>query len=468
MALRTMTRIPLRGISALLAAFVAIGITCFSAGAQTRVIGYYPMWLKSTLPANKVRFDYVTHVNHAFAWPNTDGTIASDDGASVDTAIINTAHRAGRKILLSFGGAGTTQTANFALVAADTALRRKFIANVVARLSAWHYDGADIDWEGPANATDRSNETALISQLRAALRKADSTWLLTMAVGVSDWSGQWEDYASLKLSVDWFNAMCYDIFGSWSPYAGHNAPMVEPPAHTGDWSVTQGITYLHVTRGIPGSQLTLGLPFFGQRFHFTLPGGLYQSFTSAGEVTYTDVRTDMALGWIYAWDTLSQVPYLKDPTGLTLDSFDDSLSIAIKCAYAQTAGLSGVMIWALGEDLWGGAQPLMSAVGKGISPSTGVSPQPGPPLAEGYRLYDNYPNPFNPSTTVRYTIPRRSEVSLVVYNAIGQEVAQLVSGVQDAGVHEARFESGSYASGVYICRIRSGEFAASKVMVLLR
>ena len=443
-------------------------MTASIADGQSRCIGYYPMWMRTTLPAGNVRFDYVTHINHAFAWPNRDGTIASDDGASVDTAIINTAHRAGRKILLSFGGAGATQTANFALVAADTALRRKFVNNVVARLALYRYDGADLDWEGPAGAADRSNEVALVQQMRAAFRAADPGWLLTMAVGVSDWSGQWEDFASLKLSVDWFNAMCYDIYGSWSSVAGHNAPMVEPPAYAGNWSVTQGITYLHMTRGIPATQLALGLPFFGQRFHFAGASGLYSPFSSAAEVVYTDVRTDQANGWTYNWDTLSQVPYLQDAGRLTLDSFDDSVSIAIKCSYAKSNGLAGVMIWALGEDLWAGGQPLMSAVGRAMFPATGVTAQRASAPAGGFVLYGNYPNPFNPSTTLRYSLPHRSAVSVEVYNTIGQEIATLVSAVEDAGVHEVRFDAGALASGLYICRVRAGGFVQSKAMMLLK
>ncbi len=439
-----------------------------SASGQGRVVGYYPMWMKTTLPAPQVRFDYVTHINHAFAWPNTDGTIASDDGTSVDTAIINTAHRAGRKILLSFGGSGTTQTANFALVAADTALRRKFVANVVARLAAYRYDGADIDWEGPASTADRANEVALVQQLRAAFRAADSTWLITMAVGISDWEGQWMDFASLRLAVDWFNAMCYDIYGSWSSYAGHNAPMVEPSAYAGNWSVTQGFVYLHVTRGIPAAQLTLGLPFFGQRFHFTSASGLYMPFSSAAEVLYTDVRTDQAAGWTYTWDTLSQVPYLQDAGKLTLDSFDDSASIAVKCNYAKSNGLSGVMIWALGEDLWAGGQPLMAAVGRSMAVPTGVDPHEPAPVAAGFILYGNYPNPFNPLTTLRYSLPYRSGVSVTVYNAIGQEIAVLARGTEEAGVHEIRFDAGGYASGMYICRIIAGGFVQSKAMMLLK
>jgi len=432
---------------------------------QARVVGYYPMWYRSTFPAPAVRFDVLTHVNHAFAWPNADGTLAADD-ATVDTGLINTAHRAGRKVLLSLGGAGATQTANFSLVAGDTSLRRKFIANLVARLSAFGYDGADLDWEGPASLADKANEVAMVQEMRGAFRAADSSWLLTMAVGVSDYEGQWMDFAALRSSVDWFNAMTYDIFGSWSPYTGHNAPMVEPPGHTGDWSVTQGIAYLHQTRSIPASQLTLGLPFFGQRFLNT--SGLYASFSSAAEVTYTDVSTDRAAGWTYAWDGVSQVPYLVNPAKTALDSFDDSASIAIKCAYAKASGLSGVMIWALGEDLWGGAQPLMAAVSVAMSPSTGVSAGATLPAAGGFVVEENYPNPFNPSTTIRYTLPGRMVVSLVVYNVLGQQVAEIVRGVREPGVHEARFEAGELPSGVYYARIEAGGFSAVRAMVYVR
>jgi chitinase len=446
--------------------FALMGLLAINSpsGAQSRVIGYYPMWMKGILPASGVRFDYVTHVNHAFAWPDTDGTIASDD-PTPDTAIINSAHRAGRKILLAFGGSGTTQTANFARVAADTTLRKRFIGNVLGRVLAYGYDGVDLDWEGPASAADRSNEVALVQQMRAEFSTVNTPLLITMAVGISDWTGQWRDYATLKLSVDWFNAMCYDIFGSWSPYTGHNAPMVEPPGHAADWSITQSIAYLHTTRGIPASQLTLGLPFFGQRF--TNTAGLYLPFGSAAEVLYTDVRTDMENGWTYMWDTVSQVPYLVDPTQSIIDSFDDSSSIAIKCAYAKSQGLAGVMIWALGEDLWAGAQPLMDAVGMAMSPSTGVS-QPSQLLAEGFILWGNYPNPFNPSTTVRYSLPRRSWVSLIVYNVIGQEVARLSEGTKEAGIHEVRFEAGGYSSGVYICRLRAGDLVQSRAMMLVK
>src|ERR1700690_118655 len=129
--------------------FLFILLPLLTLQAQYRVVGYYPMWERTTLPASALHFDVLTHINQAFAWPDTDGTISSDD-AVVDTALINTTHRAGRKILLSFGGAGTTQTNNFATVTADSSLRKLFINNIVSHLTACHYDGADLDWEGPA------------------------------------------------------------------------------------------------------------------------------------------------------------------------------------------------------------------------------------------------------------------------------------------------------------------------------
>ena len=68
---------------------------------------------------------------------------------------------------------------------------------------------------------------------------------------------------------------------------------------------------------------------------------------------------------------------------------------------------------------------------------------------------------------MRYSLPRRSVAELVVYNAIGQEVARLAGGVQDAGMHEVRFDAGALASGVYFYRLSAPGFSAQKAMVYL-
>ena len=69
-------------------------------------------------------------------------------------------------------------------------------------------------------------------------------------------------------------------------------------------------------------------------------------------------------------------------------------------------------------------------------------------------LHGNYPNPFNPRTTISYALPAASQVDLRIYDLLGREVARLVSGEQAAGYHEAVWEAGRFASGVYVYRMR--------------
>ncbi|MEW6509813.1 MAG: glucoamylase family protein [Bacteroidota bacterium] len=101
----------------------------------------------------------------------------------------------------------------------------------------------------------------------------------------------------------------------------------------------------------------------------------------------------------------------------------------------------------------------------GFAPVTAVDDKPVP---LSYRLEQNFPNPFNPVTTIRYEVPSQSIVTLAVYDLLGREVALLLDGEQTAGVHRATFDATGLASGVYVYRIRAGVFTASRTMVLLK
>ncbi len=85
-----------------------------------------------------------------------------------------------------------------------------------------------------------------------------------------------------------------------------------------------------------------------------------------------------------------------------------------------------------------------------------------------YRLFDNYPNPFNPSTTIGFSLPVDVDISLAVYNTLGQKVALLVEGRTTAGYHDVVFDASHLASGLYICRMQAGDFLSTKKLVLLK
>jgi hypothetical protein len=86
-----------------------------------------------------------------------------------------------------------------------------------------------------------------------------------------------------------------------------------------------------------------------------------------------------------------------------------------------------------------------------------------------FKLFDNYPNPFNPSTKIKFTIPKAQTVRLQVYNTLGQIVGNLIEGKKlQAGTHAVEFNAGHLASGVYYFQLATGNYREVKKMILLR
>ena len=89
-------------------------------------------------------------------------------------------------------------------------------------------------------------------------------------------------------------------------------------------------------------------------------------------------------------------------------------------------------------------------------------------IVNSYNLEQNFPNPFNPSTSIKYTLAEKSNVVLKVYDVLGKEVATLVNTNQNAGSHEIRFDASNLSSGLYIYTIQAGNFNSSRKMMLLK
>ena len=89
-------------------------------------------------------------------------------------------------------------------------------------------------------------------------------------------------------------------------------------------------------------------------------------------------------------------------------------------------------------------------------------------IPEQFDLKQNYPNPFNPTTQIQYELPIAGEVTLNIYNMLGELVAELDNGFKDYGKHKITFNGSMFPSGIYFYQLRSGDFVKTKKMTLMK
>jgi len=157
-------------------------------------------------------------------------------------------------------------------------------------------------------------------------------------------------------------------------------------------------------------------------------------------------------GWLHIWD-----PSLKATCDSTTWSYE------IKPA-GLPSGLNSIEVRAI--DRMGNAGTAFTVV-------TDVEVVDNTGLPVDYALQQNYPNPFNPSTVIKFELPRRSELSITVYNLLGQRVIDLVDAEYPAGNHEITWDGKSssgqqVSTGIYFYRIVAGDYINTKKMILLK
>jgi hypothetical protein len=85
-----------------------------------------------------------------------------------------------------------------------------------------------------------------------------------------------------------------------------------------------------------------------------------------------------------------------------------------------------------------------------------------------FKLNNNYPNPFNPTTMITYSIPKTSLTKLIIYDILGRQIVKLVNEVKTPGNYQVQFTATSLASGVYFYRLIAGDFIDTKKMLLIK
>jgi chitinase len=449
-----------------------IGILVFnnSAFSQKKIVGYYESW--SGLKISNIEFNNITHVIHAFAWPDTDGSIGMSYKVP-DSDLVSAVHKASKKILISFTNDSTD---GFSKILKDSRIRAVFVSNAVKFLSTNNYDGIDFDWEYPTLAQSDSL-TELIKELRKKFDLVNTAWQISMAIPPNWYYGQYYKCENMISYVNWFSVMAYNYHGAWYTHSGHDAPLYES-GNDNDGNVSNSIQYWTVTRNIPAAKLLLGVPFYGLEFNSK---GLYQPSDTSVHIVptilYADLIDTVSSGkWIYNWDSVAEVPYYIKNDSTRFITFDDTSSIRLKTEYSISQKLGGIMIWALGFDGLNSSQPLLETISKTIkdNPTAVVSDKKKSINPSLIYLYDNYPNPFNPSTTISWQIPKESFVTLKIYDVLGHEVATLVNEYQKAGGHSIVFDTQKIAgdkqlaSGVYIYKLTAGGLASTKKFMLMK
>jgi hypothetical protein len=207
-----------------------------------------------------------------------------------------------------------------------------------------------------------------------------------------------------------------------------------------------------------------GAQIVGARYYSKIPA-LPSSIILVSPYNDTEVSGDsLYLSWLEGYEAVSR--YLVEMS-------TDSLFTARTMSYPTTR--TGLVIHDLlkANTYWWRVQGQNSS---GWGPFSGVwkfyrnltSIEGNQLVPKLFVLDQNYPNPFNPSTTIRYVLPQRSHVTLAVFNTLGQQVAVLQNGEQEAGYHEVKFDGSGLSSGVYFYRIQAGSFVETRKLLLIR
>ena len=207
-------------------------------------------------------------------------------------------------------------------------------------------------------------------------------------------------------------------------------------------------------------------------------GMVYVEVVATDQVVYSDLHLRLAIiesGINYGARIYNQVlrDYLPDQNGIFFtmaqgDTFTHSQEFLIQSGWEET---NCAIVAFVQNDT---DRMLLQAVqGPVLAPTPVVSETSVIGLPRCYRLDQNYPNPFNASTEICYQTSQYGQVTLKIFNNLGQEVRSLVDAEQKAGQHAITWDGRDnlgrdVASGIFFCRLKAGDFSRTIKMVLLR
>jgi len=332
----------------------------------------------------------LTRVNYAFA-NIQDGRIVTGspaDEANFATLVSLKQQNPTLGVLVSVGG--WLWSGNFSDMALTKESRSRFIESVVEFVDHYKLDGLDIDWEYPGmigagnrfRPEDKRNYTLLVKELRERFNREQSrlgrTLLLSVAAGASTEFIAHTEMGRVQRYLDSVNLMAYDYYEPGSEkISGNHAPLYTNPADPKRVSADRSVLEFEHA-GVPPRKIVLGVPFYGHVWGDVGPTdhGLFQpgvpvpnAFANYGNI----VTSMLQQGFTRYWDAAASVPYLYSEQKRQFVSYEDTESLALKCAYVRRKRLAGVMFWEYMGDPTGALLSTINGVFYGNGAAAGSS-----------------------------------------------------------------------------------------------
>ncbi len=261
------------------------------------------------------------------------------------------------KTLLSIGG--WTYSTNFPGAASSATSRSTFASTATKFVTDLGFDGIDIDWEYPTDATDAANFVLLLQACRDAMdtySKAHASgyhFLLTVAAPAGPVNYQKLQIKQMDAIIDKWNLMAYDYAGSWYTTSGSDANLYPSTSNNASTPFSTDVALkAYLAGGATASKIVLGIPLYGRSFEST--AGLGQTYSGVGSGSWEngvwDFKALPKAGATEHYDEQSGATWSYDPSSKELISYDTVAMAKIKATYVQSKGLGGAMYWEANGD----------------------------------------------------------------------------------------------------------------------
>lgn len=266
----------------------------------------------------------------------TDFRYPSDGGRELVPYMIDRAHRAGTRVLLSFAGEG------FLPKVSDEAQRGVFVGMMTAFVQKYGFDGIEVDWE---SEFDMKLHAQFLAEIRHALDRLERTVgrRMFLSTALHSWRVYTQELADkLSAAVDWINIMTYDMGGGiWGKIPSHNTPMDGIRRDLARWNV------------FAKDKLCIGLANYGFIYENVLPGETaVEGLKKQGRyISYNAALPLIEGGWTAEYDVDAQMNYYYNPERTGFITMDSQESLAVKVDWVRDEGFRGVFWWEYGYDL---------------------------------------------------------------------------------------------------------------------